>query len=151
MIIVEKYYPVFLSIILTGLIFHFSMFIMPFQLLMPLLRQSMLTISATLLGFLLTILTVIHTISTRRMQWVKDFGAFPRLMGYLSKSITSNMGIILFSLIELFIQRNSINPIVLSLIDYGFIFLSFLALLLTTRFAMIFVGLLVDKSEKPSV
>jgi hypothetical protein len=113
---------------------------------MPLLRQSILTISATLLGFLLTILTVIHTINTRRMQWVKDFGAYPRLMGYLSRAITSNIGIILFSLVELFIERNAINHMVLNSIDYGFIFLSFFALLLTTRFALIFVGLLVDKT-----
>lgn len=143
----ERNYPLICTIIGTGLVFKFSGFVSKFDTLIPLLTQSSLTISATLLGFLLTILTIINTISTRRMQFVKESGGYPVLLSYLSKAIIANIAVVLFSFVELFLDRSKINCTVTMVADYCFIFVALFSIMLTTRFAIIFIQLLADKKQ----
>src|SRR6201996_5066114 len=101
---IERNYPWVLTVFVTFLVFKFSGFIVKFDTLIPALTQSALTISATLLGFLLTILTIINSITTRRMDFVKTGGGYPALLSYLSKAIISNLIVVLFSIAELFLD-----------------------------------------------
>jgi len=144
---IEKYYPLFLTIAIVLAIYKYEKFIADFNILIPLVSNSSLTISATLLGFLLTILTIINSIATRRMRFVKDTGLYPVLMGYLSKAIISNITVVSICFILFFIKRTEIYAIVLKIIDYCFIFICFLNLFLTIRFAKLFIRLLANDEE----
>lgn len=143
---IEKYYPICLSIIITLLIIKFQIYLVDYKLLIPLIAQNSITISGTLLGFLLTILTIINTINTRRMQFVKDSGNFNRLVDFLNVSIKANITVIVSSFLVIFLNRDKVIPCVLSVIDNLFIFTSLFAIFLTIRFAIIFIELLTDKS-----
>ena len=81
------------------------------------------------------------------MNFVKTGGAYPTLLSYLSKAIVSNIVVTIFSLIELFFNRPKINIKVLLVTDYCYIFAAFLSIMLTFRFAFIFVQLLADKKD----
>jgi hypothetical protein len=144
--ILNKYGPVLLAFLFTYLVYHYHIYITEFETLIPSVTQSCLTIAGTLLGFLLTILTVVSTITTRRMQFIKDAGKFPELISFLHKSILANISIIVFCFFQLFIKRAAVNVSVLKFIDYIFIFLALFNIFLTARFVIIFIKLLADKS-----
>ena len=151
MTFIDKYTPFILAIISSFLVYKFSFYIIDFSSLIPIIANSSLTIAGTLLGFLLTILSIISTVQTRRMQFVKDAGKYPDLISFLNKSIFSNVCAIIFSFFILFIKRNQVKTEVLNIIDYLFIFTIFFNLFLTARFAIIFVSLLADKNDKKKI
>ncbi len=68
---IETYYPFIVSVLVILAIYKFKDYLAKLETLIPQVAQNSLTISGTLLGFLLTILTLINTITTRRMQFVK--------------------------------------------------------------------------------
>ena len=133
-----------MAALVAYLIFHFSKYIQPFDTLIPIIYNSSLTISATLLGFLLTILTIINSINTKRMILVRQRGKYGMLIGYLTKAILSNIIIVSFCFLLFFIKRDEVNANALMWIDYVFIFLTFYNVLLTIRFAYLFVRLLTE-------
>lgn len=141
----EKYYPLAISALLTFLVFQYQDYLTNFTTLIPQIAQNSLTISGTLLGFLLTILTIINTINTRRMQFVKDSGHFERLVSFLNVSIKGNILVIVVSFLAIFLNRDKINNNVFRFVDFGFIFITLFAIFLTVRFAIIFIQLLTDK------
>lgn len=144
----ERYYPLILAIISIVVIYFFQNYITDFSILLPNIIQSSLTIAGTLLGFLLTILTIINTISTRRMQFVKDAGKYPTLVSFLNQAIFANISIIIFCFLFFFLDSNKINVASIKVIDYCFIFIAILNILLTVRFAIIFISLMKDKTPK---
>lgn len=143
----EKYYPLAVSVVLVVALFFNKHYITDFNTLIPSLMQNSLSVSATLLGFLLTILTVVNTIDTRRMQFIKSAGRFDDLMFFLKNAIYSNLIVIAICLFSLFINRSSVQVVFLLVVDYLFFFLLFLALTYTLRFTIIFMKLLTDKKE----
>lgn len=64
--------------------------------------NSALSLSTSMLGFFLTIYTVIHGVNTERMQDIRGNGAYSRLMDFLQTSLYSHALVIgvllLFSL-----------------------------------------------------
>ena len=88
---VEKYYPLVLSVILTVLFCRFQHRLESVDEMVKKLLDAALAVSGALLGFLLTILTIINTIETRRMQFVRDSGNLPLLNRYLKVALYSNI------------------------------------------------------------
>jgi len=145
----EKYYPFIFAILFSlALRLYLRPFMPAFDILIPNIANSSLTIAGTLFGFLLTILTIINTISTRRMQFIKDAGYYPKLVSYLNKAILANIAVIGYSFIQFFLKRDKINLTSLEIFDYIFIFLTVFNILLTTRFAYIFIQLISDTKPK---
>jgi hypothetical protein len=143
---IEKYYPFTLALLLTFLVKEFQHFLVDFAKLIPSIATNSLTISGTLLGFLLTILTIINTINTRRMQFVKDSGHFPRLVSFLNWAIKANILVVITSFLVIFLDRGKIDLKYMNYYDLSFIFISLFAIFLTVRFAAIFIKLLADKN-----
>ncbi|MBS0646417.1 MAG: hypothetical protein JSR97_07470 [Verrucomicrobia bacterium] len=143
----EKYYPLAISALLTFLVYKYQVYLSDFKTLVPQIAQNSLTISGTLLGFLLTILTIVNTINTRRMQFVKDSGHFERLLNFLNVSIKANIVVIVLSFLVIFLNRDKISDTVFRYIDFCFIFITLFAIFLTVRFAIIFIQLLTDKKK----
>jgi len=81
--------------------------------------NSALSLSTSMLGFFLTIYTVIHGVNTERMQDIRGNGAYARLMGFLQTSLYSHALVIgvllLFSLPSLetaqWVVRGTILPL----------------------------------------
>jgi len=145
---VEKFYPIVLSAVFTFLVWKFNYYIIDFNILVPEITQSAMTISATLLGFLLTIYTIINSINTRRMQFVKDSGNFERLISFLNAPIYTNIIVTIAAFVISFINRSQVENRLLMTIDIIFIFITIFSILLSVRFAMIFIRLLADKKTK---
>lgn len=88
---IERYYPYTIAA-LFALLFH--LFREQFQnvdSLISNLANSSLLVSATLLGFLLTVTTIINGIDNRRMRIVKQQDGFPLLLKYLKSAIHYNI------------------------------------------------------------
>lgn len=116
------------------------------------LSDNALAISVTLFGFFLTILTILNSIETRRMKFVRDLGGFPRLLEYLKNAISSNLILVGASFLVKYIEhRKNVSYLYLrdcNIVDYLFIFIFIYTMLLSFRFTKIFVALLTDPANK---
>ena len=103
-----------------------------------------LVISGTLLGFLITILTLLSTIQTRRMQWVRGAGAYPRLQGFLTITIVWHLVniflILLLPIIEELIKYKSLiwSNVLMTIVVFTILY----TLTLSVRFIRYFIMLL---------
>ena len=86
-------------------------------------------------------LTTINSIPSRRMEFIKSTGNYPRLMSYLKTSIKYNLIVIVFSFAIIFLDVNKVDRIILNVIHYLFIFITSLALSTSIRFTTIFISL----------
>ncbi len=145
---VEKYYPLVVSIIISVSFFYIAQDLKDISLMAKNILDTSLTICGTLLGFLLTILTIINSIETRRMRFIRESGNYSTLMGYLKIALTSNI---------ICISSYFIYPIILSIGVLGYyknliysvaIFIVSFAWLVNIRFASIFIKLLTDPESK---
>lgn len=140
----EKYYPIVFSIIITTLFFYFQVKMENIDETVKKLLDSALAICGALLGFLLTILTLINTIETRRMRFVKQSGTFPTLNHYLKVALFLN----LLSISIYFIHPilNSIKAIAVykSQCYTCTVFIISFTWLANIRFTKIFIRLLTD-------
>ena len=144
---IEKYYPPVVSFALVtwGWI-DFYLF-KGFHELMCKIADNALSISVTLLGFFLTILTIINAIDTRRMRFVKQGNKFQDLIGFLRNAITLNLLLIGASFIFKYFDTEKISILFIkgrNCIDFGYLFLFLLTMLASFRFTSIFVSLLTD-------
>lgn len=150
----ERYYPFLIAIILTVYSVIVKLFEEGMPILINQLADNALSISVTLFGFLLTILTLINSIDTRRMRFVRDMGSFGRLMKYLKVAIFSNLALLSSSFLIKYIEhRKDVKLLSIkgfNIPDYLFIFLFLYTILVSLRFTQIFISLLTDKaiSEK---
>ena len=145
---IEKSYPFVLSIIPPILIYYYNLFGTNFcQFIMDLSGNAM-SVSVTLFGFLLTILTLINSIDTRRMKIIRDLGAFPRLLGYLKVSIILNLTVLVFSFLVKYAVHNDLNSIFVyknnNLLYYLFLFIFIYSILASFRFTKLFIDSLTD-------
>lgn len=106
------------------------------------LAASAFTLSGIFLGFLLTIISVVSTVTSRRMKFVKDSGNYPRLMNYLNRAIYLNIIVVTVSF-----GLTIFKSLLINVSWYAFIALAFAvtyALLASVRFSFIFTMLLSD-------
>ena len=139
---IEKYWPFTIALIIAlPLSFHRSNISGFDEILQTTLLKS-LNISGTLIGFFLTIFTIISTIKTRRMQFIKEAGLFPRVNKYLVSVIVWHL--VNISLILFFPVIESIGlPDWADLFSKGFlIFVVAFSWSLSIRFTSIFIKLL---------
>lgn len=144
----EKYGPYIISSLVALFIFLSKSYIPNFNQIFDQITTNALSVSGTLIGFFLTILTIINTITTRRMRFIKDFGLFPRLLSYLNTTITWHLVVISICLFLPAIRQ------IYALKTFGFtgkaLILAAITLswLLSVRFTRIFIKLLHDPNPK---
>jgi len=143
MVILAKYYPYTLALILGGLFYHYQHRFTNLEEVVKKTLDAALTICGVLLGFLLTILTIISSIATRRMRFVKDSGAYPLLNFYLKSALYSNLITISFyfvlpflSSIESILLKDIINALLVFMITFTWIS--------NIRFSSVFIHLMTD-------
>lgn len=136
----EKYGPIVLSIF--GAYYYYYTIIIDENSIdrISTLLNLMVTISSTLLGFLLTIVTIINTISTRRMKFIKEAGEYPKLMRYLNVCLYSNLLVLCISVANSFISIGY-NQVKFT----GYIFCVLWAIISSIRFTYIFVTVMHEK------
>jgi hypothetical protein len=144
--ITEKYYPLVTSIITT-----ISIFVIDRDLITAIkfgeLINSTLIVFSVLLGFLLTVTTLMHTIDNEKMNTLRQTGNYLDLIGYLNKAVYSALFTSVFSLFkplfEKFIYFTTIYNFDLKLvIKYLFVFLIILSISYTFRFINLFLKII---------
>lgn len=142
----EKYYPYIFSLLVVTGVFFFKNHITHINQAFDQIVNNSLSVSGTLIGFFLTILTIINTITTRRMKFIRDAGLFPRLLGYLNTTIlwhllVISIGLFLPIIRQIYILKaNAFEGKILIL------FVIVLSWTLSIRFTLIFIRLLHDPS-----
>lgn len=145
---IEKYYPLALSIIAIIFIIKYRYLIPKLNELVDEMCNNGLSISVTLTGFFLTILTIINSIDTRRMRFVRQMDGYQRLMSYLRSSINYNIILLAASFLVKYIShRQVLNVYGANIIDNAYIFLFVYTILLSFRFTRIFITLLTDPTH----
>jgi hypothetical protein len=145
--IIEKYYPLFLAIVLSFSFYWFEKRIDNIDEIIQKLLDSALAICGALLGFLLTILTLINTIDTRRMRFVKEAGYYHLLIRYLKVALFLDLiSISLYftlpiicSIQALLANRNIIYTVL--------VFIVSLTWIANIRFSLIFIRLMTDPEK----
>lgn len=67
--------------------------------------DNALSLSVTLHDFFLTILTIINSIESGRMSFVKELGMYPQLLSYLKAAIQANIVLIAVSFLIKYIEH----------------------------------------------
>jgi hypothetical protein len=143
--------PFLTAVIITIFSFWLKGWLANFHQLLIEISKNALSISVTFLGFLLTILTLINSIDTRRMRYVKDKQAFPRVIKYLKNAIQLNILIIGVSFLYMFLDENRVRQICYKSFnpcDHLYFFIFIWTLASSLRFTKIFVLLLSDPKEE---
>ena len=141
---IERYYPVITAIIIT-LVFYLNIDKIsdPGKLIRDLVGAS-LVVSATLLGFFLTITTILSTINTRRMKFIKDTGSYPLLVKYQNYAIWLNATGVSYSVLYPFILSFVTRPLMITFIYTGSVFLVTWAWIASIRFMHLFLKVIRD-------
>ena len=136
---VEKYGPVTIALILVVL----------FYLVDPKFLQkinyknflsSTQVVFSVLLGFLLTVSTLLHTIDNRKMRLIKAANQYADLSKYLKYSIYLNFAITSLSLVIPLVKNSSLNnPHISITVKYLFTFLVLYTLTSSIRFIRLFL------------
>jgi hypothetical protein len=140
--IIEKYWPFTVTVLITVLFYKKADSFKELDKLLSKLLESSLTVCGTLLGFLLTITTIISAVNTRRMRWIRDAGYFGTLQKYLNISIILNLLVVFLALIIPFVLSTSVGLRFLIYIQTVEVFFIIWTLLASARFIQIFIRLL---------
>lgn len=146
MIYFEKYHPFVISSLFVILIFIFNPLSIS-KIDFKILIDSSLVIFSVLLGFLLTVSTLLHTIENSKIRAIKETGTYPRLLSYLKKSVFLCMIISFVSLIAPLIKDLNFLELFSLEIEfekYLFLFLLFLSTFSNIRFVTIFLKIITD-------
>lgn len=146
MIVIERFDPLAISVIISILFgLYYSCFVSPSLLLKDLISSSFV-VNGVLIGFLLTITTLLHTINTRRMKFVKSMGGYSRVVKYLNTAIYLNLvSITLYLVMPFFGFAYNIFSDVCR--DGILLFLVLYTWFANIRFTLIFISLIVDKED----
>ncbi|SEW00509.1 hypothetical protein SAMN05428988_1179 [Chitinophaga sp. YR573] len=109
-----------------------------------------ISLSVTLAGFFLTILTLIKSITTRRMTFVVDGGGLPLLLMYLKHAIQFNITLLLASFIIKYVEHRASQMMYIkgiNIVDNAYVFLFILTIFISIRFTQLFVSLLADPPQ----
>ena len=102
------------------------------------------TVAGILLGFFLTITTIIHAVPTNRMKFVKESGQFPRLVGFLNSAIYTNLVVLVVSFFVIAASSSLIPPAALPITLVIIAFAELTSIFVSIRFILIFTDLLHD-------
>jgi len=141
---IAKYYPYFLALIIAIVFYYFEDKLPNLNEVIKKILDSALVICGALLGFLLTILTLINSINTRRMKFLKEAGYYPMLNNYLKTALYSNLISIsiyfilpiLSSINHTHNERNLAYALLIYIISFTWI--------VNVRFSSIFIKLMTD-------
>jgi hypothetical protein len=142
---IEKFFPFFTSFLFT-ILTYFTLSNEQIRNITIIVLGKSFIVSGIFLGFLLTIITIIGSISTRKMQFVKQSGNYPRLLNYLTRAFYGNIGLLLVSFFVLTYQEMKISIIIPKSFTMLLLFLSLYVLLLSIRFSIVFIQLILDKN-----
>jgi len=103
------------------------------------ISDNLTTIASTLLGFLLTILTIMESIQTNSIKIIRQAGGYPRLISYLHISILANfLSIPVILIANVYLTEGFKNEFI-----YGTILFSECYLLCTSfRFIILFLKII---------
>ncbi len=106
------------------------------------LLDSALVVAGTLLGFLLTITTIMNTIHTRRMAFIKETGNYPVLHNYLKIAIILNIVTISLVIVTPFVSALKPTGIALNITYSTQLFIILWNWFANIRFTIVFIKLL---------
>lgn len=127
----EKVYPLILSFIFFALYLANEKYCWAKVDLKDLIRNS-LSFFGALLGFLITVLTVINSLDNIYIQKLRALNSFRFLINYLKFAIKANFLILVYAILYLSLNFESYQ--VQKWIDYSGVFIFFLSLFSTYRF-----------------
>lgn len=141
--IIEKYYPIVISLVLTiAVFFWLSSIPVIREILRKLLSENCLaqiiTIEVTLFGFLLAVLTIILQMENKMIEILKQYNRFDDLVCYAKSAIYSSFFIIFLAVIIIVIKDISLPFVTKSIIYYLFGCFFTYNILSTFRFVKIF-------------
>ena len=140
-----KYYPTFTTFILIYIIWSFNNDVINVIDFNNLINSTMVVFSV-LLGFLLTVITLLHTIDNSVMRAIKSTDKFDLLVYYLKSAIFSSLIVALLSLMipiikSLITNFNGYDLIILE--KYFFLYLILVSVTLTIRFIYVFIKIII--------
>lgn len=141
---IERYWPLVVAGMVSATFYHFQNTISGLNEIITNLLSATLSICGTLLGFLLTILTIINTINTRRMKFVKDSGYYPILNFRLKVALWLDLVGVSLSFIYPILKSINSQQEVIIYYNVGVIFIVSYMLFANIRFTTIFIKLLTD-------
>lgn len=103
------------------------------------------TMSGVLLGFLLTIITIIGSIETRKMKFVKQTGNYKTLQKYLHCALYSSLALLVFSFTLSVFDQSYLSDYLKDIRSYILIGLSVFTVALSVRFSLIIIKLLSEE------
>lgn len=147
----EQFFPLIFSTVIISYLLLFDYSVIN-SISFSNLSNSIINVFSVLLGFLLTILTLINTIDNIKMRIIKETGHDVILMRYLKNAIYFSFIILVISLLlpilnifvfqtSLFGYTSLIQPAKI-LTKYLYLFLLFYSLLSTYRFIKLFIKLI---------
>jgi len=141
---IEKYWPYAITLLsITLLYFLFSR--EQIEMLTKNTVDKAFTMSGILLGFLLTIITIIGSIETKKMKYVRQTGNYKRLQKYLHHALYSNIALLVISFLMSIIDQSCFIDIIKIILSYILISISVLTLALSIRFTLIIINLLTEE------
>jgi hypothetical protein len=144
---IEKYYPVFFAVVIAALFYCYQKKIDNIDETVKKLLDSALAICGALLGFLLTILTLINTIDTRRMRFVKSGGFYPQLIRYLKIALFANLiSISIYFFLPIIFSFKGISNLKDNVYT-AIVFIISFTWVANIRFSVIFIRLMTDPKE----
>lgn len=145
----ERYFPLTVALMATGGAYMYlgRLSTTEADKVFALFISAGLSVSTTLLGFLLTTYSLFQTINTRRKQFIIQLGQLPTLNRYLRVAVWFLLisAIVLLSL--MLVSAKSIPSEPWKIVQLITVFLTAMALACSTRFVHIFLRLAVDDSE----
>lgn len=148
---IEQYYPLLLSFV--GLV---VMYLIDSSFLKRIdfkeLIGSTLVVFSVILGFLLTITTLLHTIENKKMLIIKQTETYPRLVDFLKQAVYLSLIISFLSLIIPLFKNMNVNfkfepKLFVLCFKYIYLFLLFFTSFCTIRFINIFLSIISDKKK----
>ncbi|MCK7556540.1 hypothetical protein MKQ70_16555 [Chitinophaga sedimenti] len=152
--IVEKFYPSVISIIVTVVAICYKDKFNNTEKMIDQMCDNAISLSVTLAGFFLTILTLIKSITSRRMRFVLAGGGTSLLYGYIKSAIQCNILLLLSSFLVKYIEHRKVLLFYikgLNYIDTIYIALFIYTILISVRFTQLFISLLTDPDKANEV
>jgi hypothetical protein len=139
---IEKYYPQTVALTLAILFHVFRGQFHDITSLINNLANSTLLVSGTLLGFLLTVITIIRGIDNKPMRFIKQQEGFSLLMQYLRSAIHCNITAISLTIILPFANAFNYSLHLSPIINSLHVFITVLAWATSIRFSIIFIRII---------
>ncbi len=140
----EDYTPLIVTVLVTAILNHYVGQISDISSVIKDMASNSLSLCGVLLGFLLTITTMMHTVASRRMKFVRDAGAYDRIVLWLHRAIYYDIIALICSLVLIVIPKVAFFAAYLHGMFVAFSALVLYSISLSVRFSIFFIRLLAD-------